>query len=270
MIEFHRKMGPFVITEIWFSDDVYDVDGVDAVQFRNTTFSGTKEGFTQEISKTLVLDLRQSIEEIWNSMEKRARRDITKVLEDKSIVIRFDERIAEFDAINREFRKRKGLPPMMISPEEMKKNYLLATYEKDGVVLGGHLCIKDERNLRQLISCNSMTPECGVPPNIFARANKLSIWEMMKHSKEEGIEEYDFGGYATGELGEELKGINEFKMSFGGHLCDKNSYIKNYSKTFSASKSVYLSAISAGQRIRNFSKNRKKTQTEKEPEKPSN
>ena len=64
------------------------------------------------------------------------------------------------------------------------------------------------------------------------------------------IEEYDFGGYATGQLGDELRGINEFKAGFGGHQVEKYSYYKSYSKSYTASKSIYLGALSAGQKIK--------------------
>jgi hypothetical protein len=257
MIEFIRKMGPFSLKEIWFSEDVYDVEDVDAIQFKNTSFSGDKPGFTKEPSTTLVLDLSRSLEDIFNSMDKKTcRHQITKAV-DEGTVIKFNDRFPEFYEINKEFRKYKGLTPFIIEPEELKKNYILATYERDGKVLGGHLCIKDDRHIRQLISASTMNWEPGISRSIFGRGNRLSIWELIKYAKQEGLQEYDFGGYATGQLGEELKGINEFKAGFGGHVCEKFSYSKNYSRSYSASKSVYLSAISAGQKIKRIGKKKR-------------
>jgi lipid II:glycine glycyltransferase (peptidoglycan interpeptide bridge formation enzyme) len=64
---------------------------------------------------------------------------------------------------------------------------------------------------------------------LYGHANRLAIREMIKSAKKEGLAEFDFGGYATGKIGEELKGINEFKLSFGGRICEKFSYSKNYS-----------------------------------------
>jgi lipid II:glycine glycyltransferase (peptidoglycan interpeptide bridge formation enzyme) len=256
MIEFRRKMGPFVISEIWFSDEIYDVEGVDAVQFKNSNFNGEKPGFTTEISKTLILDLNRSLEDIWEGMDKKAcRNHITKAQEDPSFLIRFNEKYAEFEEINREFRKVRGLPPAMITPNEMEKNnYFLSTYEYDGKVLGGHLCVKDDKRIRQLISGSNINQENTLSRTIYGRGNKLSIWEMIKFFKAAGLQEYDFGGYATGQLGEELAGINQFKASFGGTLCDKYSYSKSYSKSFNASKSLYLSAISASNRLKRLGK----------------
>lgn len=267
MIEFQRKMGPFKIKEIWFSDDIYDVEGVDAVQFRNANFTGDKPGFTREASTTLIIDLTQSLDDIWKAMDKNAtRHNISRAQSDGTIAVLFNEKYDEYDAINRDFRKRKGLPSAMIPMEEMKKNYFLSTYEKDGVVLGGHLCIKDKRSFRLLLACNSMTPESTFSRSIYGRANKLSIWEMIKFAKEEGVEEFDFGGFATGQQAEDLKGINEFKLSFGGVVAEKNSYSKTYSKSFDMSKSIYLSAVSAGHRIGNMTRRKAEKAVEKPQE----
>lgn len=256
MIEFRRKMGPFVISEIWFSEEIYDVEGVDAVQFKNSTFTGDMPGFKKEVAQTLVQDLNKSIEDIWNSMDKRETRlHITKALEDPTIVIRFNEKYAEFEEINKEFRKVKGLPPMMITPSEMEKNnYFLSTYEKNETVLGGHLCVKDDKRIRQLISGSNINAETGVSRTIYGRANKLAIWNMIKHFKEAGLQEFDFGGYATVDVTEELAGINRFKAGFGGTLCDKYSYSKSYSKAYNASKSLFLTALTAGNKLKKFGK----------------
>ena len=127
----------------------------------------------------------------------------------------------------------------------MSKNYFLFTYEINGTLMGGQLCLKDDRTVRQLISCSIGDPESGISQSLRGRANKLSIWEAIKYVKEEGLMEYDFGGYATGKLGEELKGINEFKLGFGGTVCDRFSYNKSYSRSFNAAKYLYLGAVNA-------------------------
>ena len=95
MIEFTRKMGPYVIKEIWFSDEVYDVEDVDAVQFKNSSVSDDKEGFLKEASTTLVLDLTKSEDDIWNGLNKNCRHQINKVQND-NITVRFNERIDDF------------------------------------------------------------------------------------------------------------------------------------------------------------------------------
>jgi hypothetical protein len=131
----------------------------------------------------------------------------------------------------------------------MRKNYFLTTYESNGTLMGGILSIKDNHRIRLLVSCSIRDLESGILPNTFGRANRLANWEMIKYAKEEGLVEFDFGGYATGELGEQLKGINKFKLSFGGGICEKFSFYKNYSKSFKVVKSLYLGAISTKEKI---------------------
>ncbi len=249
MIEFIRRMGPYAIGEIWFSDDVYDMEDVDAVQFKNSTFSGDRKGFHKEASTTLVLDLTKSIDEIWNGMNKDCCYQIRTAKRD-NITVSFNERFDEFDRMNQDFRKQKGLPSAFISPEEMRKKYFLTTYELDGKLLGGHLSIKDERRIRQLYSCNMKDLGGELSRTLYGHGNRLAIWEMIKTAKKEGLVEFDFGGYATGMLGEELKGINKFKLSFGGRICEKFSYSKNYSKSFKLAKSLYLGVVNTKEKIR--------------------
>jgi hypothetical protein len=251
MIEFGRRMGPYIISEIWFSDDIYDVDGVDAVQFRNSCFSGDKEGFLKEASTTLVLDFTKSIDDIWKGMTENCRNQINRTKKD-NITVRFNEKYQEFYEMNQDFRKRRGLPPAFISPEEMRKNYFLTTYESNGTLMGGILSIKDNHRIRLLVSCSIRDLESGILPNTFGRANRLAIWEMIKSVKKEGLMEFDFGGYATGKLGEQLKGINKFKLSFGGTICDKFSYSKSYSKSFNTIKFLYLGVTSVKEKIKAF------------------
>jgi hypothetical protein len=116
MIEFRRRMGPYRISEIWFGDDVYDLEDVDAVQFKNSSFFGDKKGFLKEISTTLVLDLTKNIDSIWNGMNENCRHQIKDAEKDK-IKVRFNERFDEFYRMNEDFRKHRGLPPAFISPK---------------------------------------------------------------------------------------------------------------------------------------------------------
>lgn len=249
MIELIRRMGPFSIGEIWFSDEVYDKEDVAAIQFRNSTFTGDKKGFKKEASTTLVLDLTKSIEDIWNGMNKDCRYQIRLAKKD-NIIVRFNQRFDEFYRMNQDFRKRRGLPPAFLSPEEIGKKYLLTTYELNGTLMGGHLCIKDDHTIRQLHSCNMKDLGGDLPRPSYGHGNRLAIWEMIQSVKDEGLVEFDFGGYATGKLGEELKGINKFKMSFGGRLSEKFSYYKAYSRSFRVAKSLYLGAIGAKEKIK--------------------
>jgi hypothetical protein len=249
MIEFIRRMGPFAISEIWFSDDVYDMEEVDAIQFKNSTFSGEKKGFLKEASTTLVLDLTKSIGEIWNGMNENCHNQIKSAQKD-NIKVRFNERVDEFYRMNQDFRKQRGLSPAFISLEEMGKNYFLTTYELDGTLMGGVLSIKDDHRIRLLVSCNNRDMGSAIPRSKFGRGNRLANWELIKYAKREGLVEYDHGGFATGQLGEELKGINEFKLSLGGAICNKFSYSKSYSKSFKFARTFYLGVMGTKGKIK--------------------
>ena len=212
----------------------------------------------------MVLDLTKSIDDIWKGMTENSRNQINRTQKD-DLEIRFNERFDDFYEMNQDFRRRRGLPPAFISPEEMRKNYFLTTYESKGTLMGGIISIKDDHRIRLLVSCNARETESNIPRNMFGRANRLANWEMIKYAKNEGLVEYDHGGWATGELGEELKGINRFKMSIGGTVCEKFSYTKSYSKSFNAVRFLYLRAIGTREKIKEF---KRRKPEERQPEKP--
>lgn len=55
-------------------------------------------------------------------------------------------------------------------------------------------------------------------------ANRFLHFENIKYFKENGYEEYDFGGYAYNTQDKHLQNINAFKAAFGGVLSEQSDY----------------------------------------------
>jgi len=65
--------------------------------------------------------------------------------------------------------------------------------------------------------------------NLIGRANKYLTVTDINYFKEQGFKTFDFGGFAKDTENESLKGINNYKLQFGGELVRcTNYYSFNY------------------------------------------
>lgn len=236
MLQIERKIYIFRTKEIWFSDYPFDVEGYDGVTFLACKNKVDREGFTREEFTTLVIDLTQDLDVIWENMSKSScRYAINRAIRD-GVKVELSKNYEEFYEINRSFRKAKGLPQSSITVEFMEKYGTLLVAESDGEILGGQLYLEDENNMRWLLGASKRLEVDKEKATLIGNANRLMIWEAIKYAKEKGIKEFDLGGY-TG--GDNKDTIDIFKQSFGGKLTTHYIYRKEYSKIYKFAKKVY-------------------------------
>ena len=236
MLQIERKRYIFRTKEIWFSDYLFDVKGYDGVTFRACKNKIDIKGFTREEFTTLVIDLTQDLEVILGNMSKSScRYAINRAIRD-GVEIRINENYEEFYEINRSFRKNKGLPLGSETVEFMEKYGTLFIAGSDGKILGGQLYLEDESNIRWLLGASKRLEVNKEKATLIGNANRLMVWEAIKYAKENGMFEFDLGGY-TG--GDNKDTIDIFKQSFGGKLTIHYSYRKDYSKIYKIAKKAY-------------------------------
>ena len=74
---------------------------------------------------------------------------------------------------------------------------------------------------------------------VIGQSNRLIHWNVIKYAKEEGIKEYDMGGYHKTKTGDKQKdNIDFFKRSFGGDFTMHYIYEKNYSKLYKLDRKI--------------------------------
>ena len=241
MLELDNSRFFFKTKTIWFSEGPFDITGYDSVIFHECTKDADIPGFSKKKFTTMVIDLRQDLDSIWEKMHKTAcRRSIERFKKD-GIVIRMNQDYETFFMINLEFRKLKGLPEYNFDVEFMKKNGILFLSEFDGKTIGGQFYLTDGKNIRILFGSSRRLEEQGISGRLSGNSNRLMIWEAIKYAKEMGMITFDMGGYYTGEKPDPQKeSINIFKKSFGGELVTHYIYQKDYSKIYSLGKRVYL------------------------------
>lgn len=221
----------FTTKRVWFSDYPYDIDGCDRVVFCDCKNESDVDGFhCRRQASTLVIDLTQELDAIWESMSRGSCRQPIAQAQKEGVNIRINQDYDEFYDMYRSVVKAKGLSGLK-QLEFIKKHGTVFVAEFHGQIISGICYLEDKDNIRALVA-GSMRFECDAAfSKRVAGASKLIVWRAINYAKAKGIKELDMGGYYTGAAENEQKqNINIFKRRFGGELATRYVYQKDYSK----------------------------------------
>jgi len=209
----------------WFSKP-FDVKGAAMVNF----FSYDKEdvkGFHMKEGLTTVIDLDQSIDDIWHKTRKKFIQKQIKRGEKNGIVVTRDPNFGQLKKVYKDFRKNSKLPKDNINV--CKKNCLMvAAYYKDEMVAGG-IFISDSINIRAFVLASLHRSKESYEREIIGQANRMLIWHAIKYAKESGHKLFDLGGISPESKNKQLRTLAEFKEAFGGERKKTYHYFKVYS-----------------------------------------
>jgi len=232
MLEIDSKIYMFRTKEIYFADYPYDVGGYATVTFEVCPHKVDMPGFSRRGGTTLVIDLTQDLDTIWENMKKKSCRYEINRAQREGIVVKIGQNFEEFGKIYKAFWKKKVYREARIRPEFIKYGTLF-TAEIDGEVVAGHLYLEDDSHIRWIIGGSKRLEVDKDRSALIGRANRLMHWEAIKYTRAKGIKEFDFGGIYTGSNKSDPRNtINTFKLSFGGTLVTRYHYEKVYSKVY--------------------------------------
>jgi len=233
MIEIDRNRFSINIKQLWFCDEPYDIEHMDAIYFYSTKKDVHAAGFEKEVFSTLIIDTTKSLDAMWAGMQRSSCRARIKRAERDGITVGINEGYEEFIEINREFRSNKGLIPMNYSLDYYMKYGILFIFREGDEILGGHFYLKDDLNMRSLVAASQRLNIDEDKKTLVGNGNRLIIWEAMKYANANGISCFDMGGFYSGaEPDPEKENINQFKQGFGGEICNVYNYRKSYSLKF--------------------------------------
>jgi len=238
MLAIGKKILTFNIKDVHFSDYPYDVEGCDALKFHYCRKKVNANGFTRQEEFTSIIDLTQDLETILQNMNKNTRYCIKRA-QGKEIIVRINEDYEQFFQIYKSFIQKKGIKSLFevfgvgtTTLEAMKRYGTLFVAEYDNEILGGNLYLEKQSSIEAWISASKRLEAGKNKRKLIGYANRLLDWEAIKYAKEKGMKEFDHGGlWPEGEAEEnrKKKGINSFKLSFGGEIVTRYSYYKIYS-----------------------------------------
>jgi len=248
MIVLDKKILTFNIKDAHFSDYPYDIDGCDFLNFHYCKNKINTNGFNRQKELTLIIDLTQNLDTIWQNINKDTRKRIKRAQRDE-VKVRVTDEYDQFYQIYRSFMQKKRISSLFVifglgntTLETMKKFGTLFVAEYNEEILGGILFLEDNSNIEALLSASKRLEVDKTKASIISNANRLLYWEAIKYAKEKGIKEFDFGGLWSDKEAEkdvEKKGINSFKLSFGGEIVTRYSYQKIYSKIYNLTYNLY-------------------------------
>ncbi len=211
---------------VWFSDpgDVSNTDMVTFFSYNNVD----KEGFKKKKGLTTVIDLSQDLDILWSNMRKKFIRKQIKRGEKKGIIVKQNNDFRTFKPVYLNLRRGKNLNK--VNYKVLRESGLLfLAYYKQRVIAGG-VFITDGINIRAwVLSSIRFRAESGKFKEIIGQANRMVIWEAIKHAKSQGCRIFDLGGIKPDSLNKSRRAVAEFKEAFGGKR--KNCYF--YSKIYS-------------------------------------
>ena len=230
MVRYYKKIFFFKVYESWFSyqfqlKNLFSLNAFFHLKDNNKWIPAV-----QNKTYTLELDLENDTEVIYSKFTKQIRQQI-KIAEKEGTTCYFHTDIEKFVEFFNEFAQKKAT--WLTSAQRIKdmgENVKLSFAVNNGVVLAAHSYILDKEIgiVRNLHSATKRLDE-NYDRNLIGRANKYLTVTDIFYFKEHGFKIFDFGGFAKDTENESLKGINNFKLQFGGDLVACiNYYSVNY------------------------------------------
>ena len=179
---------------------------------------------------TIINDLRPSATAIFNNYQDSTRNKINQVIKGdlcrhQVISSPSDEDLLKLQSLFDPFAKSNDI-------ELLQMHYIRAlqregrlcicyVYDRRNTILTGHVYRVSVLRPELLLSFRPIAADTSAERiNFISKANRYSHYLDMLHFKEQGFEEYDFGGVSIGTGSEDpkWKNIDNFKSSFGGQL----------------------------------------------------
>jgi lipid II:glycine glycyltransferase (peptidoglycan interpeptide bridge formation enzyme) len=193
------------------------------------------EAIAVTIKHSLVSDLEQPTEEIWEKIGKTCRYKIRRAENKDGAICSVDAdqspTIAELDdfvAFYDEFARAKSLAPI-------NRSRLLAVAEAgrlrlsrgvlNGTIVVRHAYIVTGGTVRLLYSASLFRGSSDDVRAAIGRTNRLLHWLDMQTFKRQEYRTFDWGGLFADEIRPDHRGINDFKREFGGRRVD---YFEGY------------------------------------------
>ncbi|KIC94314.1 hypothetical protein [Flavihumibacter solisilvae] len=230
MIAYNRKYGLLNVRVKWFATKQHFSEIFVPTVFYHTRKNGTSFLGVKEVSHTLEISLDQDVQSLHGQFIKSYRQQIRQS-EEQGVYCCFTDDLEAFVEFFNDFAETKKIHPVSLPMLREMKDYLKISFAMLGdQILAAHSYILDHQNavVRTFHSATKRLDDT-YDKNTVGKANKLLHFRDMVYFKDEGFKTYDFGGIALNTENPELKGINNFKMAFGGNVKESINY---YSCTY--------------------------------------
>jgi len=226
MIVANRKF--IRVGECWFDEDHHSVkvDLIEFVQRPQPLKGGRFSPFC-----TMIIDLTQEQEEIFDKIKKDTRYEIRRGETKDGLVFDWiespnSETLLDFCLFYDSFAATKSMQPMnrdrigrYAEAGNLKLSRAISSEDFD-LVWHAYFCLGNRARLLYSASVYRESSDSGFR-SLVGRANRFLHWRDMLKLKEQGIAIYDLGGWYAGNEDEAKLSINRFKEEFGGVIIEE-------------------------------------------------
>jgi len=187
-------------------------------------------GVANEYRPTVVIDLCQTEDQLWDGLVPKTRRVIRQAKRDGIASGRifpitepvWDALLAAYMKLWRRKNNAGALGVGQIAELIARDRFVLtASRDPQGEVLSWHGYVRVSDRIRLFTTISDIDPARDTHwNNLVGRAHRLHHWQDMLAFKAEGVRSYDFGGVYRGTQDTEQMNIARFKQSFGGSFAD--------------------------------------------------
>lgn len=226
MIRYYKKFYFLKVYENWFQYKyrLKDVLGLNVYWHVKQQDRGNVPA-VKDISHTVELDLSQDSELITANFSKQIRQQ-ARIADTEGIHCTFHSDIDTFVTFFNDFAKKKNTDPVSRRRmEEFGENITLSFALHNGEILAAHSYLTDkEASIVRHHHAATRRLDEKMDKNLIGRANKYLTVKNIFYFKDQGFKTFDFGGYAKDTTNESLKGINNYKLLFGGKVVESVNY----------------------------------------------
>jgi hypothetical protein len=204
-------------------------DAILPVHYLDTPDRGRVFGFYRQPTQTLIIGLQQTADAIMAGFRANTRNEIRRA-QTEGVLCRVAANFDRFLALYDQMSAWTALPPTAAGYLHSLGGHLHiteATFEDD--VLCTHLYITDASigRARLIRSASQFREAERKEQQLIGRANRLLHFHDILLFQEQGLRQYDMGGYYPDDapVNESLRRINDFKLSFGGRLTCEANYL---------------------------------------------
>ncbi len=181
-------------------------------------------------SHTLLIDLRQTEDELFAGIKKDTRRQIRAALKDNMVceIMPDSTPIERMCSYYDRFAARAGLKPANVSKLlAMKRSgslFSTTVRARDSEdILAWHIFLRAESVAELMYSSTALADEDSDPEERkrIGKAHRLLVWHDLLYCKSLGLPTFDFGGWYTGQTDLKLLNVNRFKALFGGNIVEQ-------------------------------------------------
>jgi lipid II:glycine glycyltransferase (peptidoglycan interpeptide bridge formation enzyme) len=213
------------ISEIWHSKSIELKDIFRPTSYIN--YIGPRTilhfFFIRKKIYTYITNLEEEEDIIWQKIRKNVKYEINKGQKEKLVIDYFEKQNqSEFIRLYNIFALKKGLHS--ISQTNFNKyptdTIFISKISLVNEPLSYHVYLHDNQNsiIRLMYSITNLEIEIdNEKSKQIGVANKYLHWQDIRFFKKNGIKTYDWGGIAKETTNQNLNGINNFKISFGGY-----------------------------------------------------